>query len=141
MNKNVISALLATSPYMVGGIMLWAGVAKLLDPVSLAETLNQISLLPSGLIPYLSLSLPILELILGLGLCLNIQRRGAWLGVAILMIFFTCYLIWSYALDGQRVCACLGSGFQTRIEVALVRNGLILALSSWAYCKLKDKAQ
>ena len=57
----------------IGAIFIYAGVAKLLDMKAFASTVDQYDIVPDALIPAVTVGLPALEAIAGLGLIFDIS--------------------------------------------------------------------
>jgi len=74
----------------LGAVFVAAAVPKLLDPPGFAEAIWNYRLAPAWLIHPAALTLPWLELLCGVALCLGIWPRAAaaWLG-ALLLVFVT----------------------------------------------------
>src|SRR5436190_20439748 len=74
----------------LAALFLWAGAAKLADPGGFAVEITNYHLLPS-LAPYLAVTLPALELVVGAALLLGTRpwRRAAALCATLLLAVFT----------------------------------------------------
>ncbi|WP_293304876.1 MauE/DoxX family redox-associated membrane protein [Pedobacter sp. UBA5917] len=100
---------LAIIKYLLAILFIYAGVYKLFDVKNFASQMYQSPLLPSIFIPYISVILPALEIILG-GLLVFSRRYVScilWISLS-LMIFFSTYLIMLYTLYEKPPCACGG---------------------------------
>jgi len=94
--------------FIVGGIFLVSGLAKIADPVRFLLTLREFQLLPGMLESFLAVYLPWLEFLLGLCIVLGILHRTSALLIAGLNGFFI-VAIGSVMARGIVVdCGCFG---------------------------------
>jgi uncharacterized membrane protein YphA (DoxX/SURF4 family) len=94
--------------FVVGGIFLISGLAKIADPVRFLLTLREFQLLPGALESFLAVCLPWLEFLLGMCMVLGILHRTASLMIAGLNGFFI-IAIGSVMARGIVVdCGCFG---------------------------------
>ena len=121
----------------LGGLLLYAGVAKLGDPAGFAEEIANYQLWPAAA-PYLATVLPVVEIVLGAALILFV-RGGPWLqGAALatsgLMGVFTVAILFVLANGIDISCGCFGgdagpvSGITLVRDVALVAGSLVLVV-------------
>src|SRR4051794_5332980 len=73
---------------IVGAVFVYAGSLKFTHPLSFADSIASFRLLPAELIPIVALSLPPLEITLGVLLIMGWQRRVASFGALILCTIF-----------------------------------------------------
>lgn len=112
---------------VVAGLFLYAGLSKLGDPTAFAIEIDHYELLPA-LAPYLAVSLPVIEIVLGLALLAlpPVWRRSAALACAGLMLAFT-YAAGSALARGLNIdCGCFGGGSGPITWLTLVRDGALL---------------
>ena len=69
---------------LLGGIFVWASIYKILDPTAFAGVINNYQLLPDALINGFAVTLPWLELVLGVFLIF-----GLWLPGAVVSVSYT----------------------------------------------------
>lgn len=94
--------------FIVGGIFLVSGLAKIADPVRFLLTLREFQLLPGVLESFLAVYLPWLEFLLGLCVVLGVLHRTSALLIAGLNGFFI-VAIGSVMARGIVVdCGCFG---------------------------------
>lgn len=121
-NNSRRYVVLATSIAMAA-IFTYAGIDKIRDPLSFADSVAGFAILPAVLINLLALGLPPFEIASGLMLLGPWTRRVGALAVAVLsVIFFTALasaLLRGLTLD----CGCFGTGAPSRprmwLELAL----------------------
>jgi uncharacterized membrane protein YphA (DoxX/SURF4 family) len=87
-------------------IFLWSGISKLMDPRSFSVIIDAYGLMPEAWIMPLAVILPLLEIILGLGLLLDI--RGSLAGITSLLILFLTILGYGIWLGLDVDCGCFG---------------------------------
>lgn len=114
----------------LGGLMAWAGFAKLQDPAAFAEEIGNYRLLPM-LAPLASVTLPMVELVGGLAL---LTPRGPWRqGAALLNLGLLA--VFTLAVTSTRVrgidlsCGCFGTGSSPVTWWTVLRD---LGLVGWA---------
>ena len=69
-------------------IFLWSGISKLMDPAEFAVIIDGYGLMPDAWILPLAIVLPLLEMVFGLGLLLDIRGSLAVI-TGMLMLFIT----------------------------------------------------
>lgn len=134
---SVARGLLA-SPYLslvsrlvLGGVFLYAGASKVLDPGGLAASIRSYELsLPEWFVTLSAHSLPLLEILLGAYLVVGLFTRPAAWAANLLTILFTLALLQG-ALRGLEIdCGCFGSsaGETSNLWLAAARDLGLLAL-------------
>jgi len=87
-------------------IFLWSGISKLMAPKEFAVIIDSYGLIPEAWILPLAIFLPLLEMIFGLGLLLDIKGSlGGITGLLMLFVVILSYGIW-LGLDVD--CGCFG---------------------------------
>ncbi len=123
----------------LGGVFLYAGTTKVINPQAFADSIATFKMLPPQLINIVALGLPPFEILLGLMLISGWKARAASLALAGLSIVFGIALgqalIRGLAVD----CGCFGSGEPTTLKTwaSFGRALLILAGSWWVFCNAK----
>ncbi len=120
---------------LLGGIFLYAGIQKILDPGVFAHAIHNYRILPEGLINVTAVALPWIEALVGACLLLGLLLPGAAvLSVLFLLIFFSA-LIFNLARGLNIDCGCFGSaghaGRTGSMAWTLVRDGGLLCLSCY----------
>jgi len=113
---------------LLGGTFAVAAAQKILDPATFATDIGHYHLLPYPLTAALSLYLPWLELICGIGVLCRWRERGACLLIAAMCGLFFAALCsaWWRGLDIN--CGCFGhSVTATDLPLAIARS-LVLGL-------------
>ena len=93
---------------LLGLIFLFAGIAKISDPVRFIFTLRQFNLFSEAVIPFMALYLPWLEFILGLFLILGLLYRASAFLLACLNTMFAIAIL-TVVVRGMEIdCGCFG---------------------------------
>ena len=87
-------------------IFLWSGISKLMDPTEFAVIIDGYGLMPDALILPLAIALPLLEMVFGLGLLLDI--RGSLAVITGLLMLFIAILSYGIWLELDVDCGCFG---------------------------------
>ena len=129
--------------FTLAGVFMFAGSAKFLRPLDFADSLETFRLFPVQMINLIAITLPPLEIVLGLLLLVGWRVRTAAFGASLLSIGF-CLALGQAAFRGIQIdCGCFGSAdpwSQTTLS-SLVR-ALFLFLGSallyWRSCALDN---
>lgn len=123
--------LLVTIRFLFAAFFIFTGMLKLVEPREEFEALiRTYQIFPEALIPWISLTLPYIELTAGTCLALGFLTTAAtWMGGA-LLLGFTLALGYTVAMGiDLEDCGCFGSiGLQQSGLAAFIRNLLLLAL-------------
>lgn len=92
----------------IGGLFIYAGIMKLLDPEAFAVLIDAYGLVPGFLLLPVSLALSSLEIAAGAGLMFEI--RGSLLLTAGLMVLFITVLSYGIWMGLDIDCGCFGPG-------------------------------
>jgi len=118
----------------LGLVFIYAGAVKLMEPRAFALVLSQYGLVPSALLAPVALGLPALEVLAGLGLCLDL--RGS-LGIITGMLLVFMVVLWFGVLRGLEIdCGCFSAEEQAGHEglrAALRRDFYMLAAAVYLY--------
>jgi putative oxidoreductase len=94
--------------FLIGGIFIYAGVIKALDPVGFAGDIDNYKMLPWAISVRLGFYLPWLEILCGLAL---VTRRLYFGGLAILTALISLFIVASIAAKIRGIditCGCFG---------------------------------
>jgi putative oxidoreductase len=128
---------------LFGGVFVYAGVVKALDPTAFLMDVRSFQMLPDPYAAWLALALPWLEIIAGLAVITGVLRKGGLLllNAALILFFIAITIAWSRGLDIR--CGCFGSSDTTTSYIELyVRDLLLLAVGGWLlFRNIKDSKQ
>src|ERR1700730_12455798 len=97
---------------VVGGIFIYAGVLKMLDPVQFANDIDNYKLLPWFVSVRLAFYLPWLEIFCGLALIFRFLYRGGLSLLAVLVLVFIAATVAAKARGLDITCGCFGHASQ-----------------------------
>ena len=122
---------------IAAAVFLYAGWLKLRTPAQFADNIAAYQLLPAQLINLCALSLPPLELIVGILLLTGWQRRAALFAALVMTSVFMAVLGSAIARGLTIDCGCFGSEHSTKLGLwwALIRDVLLAAVLLFAYCR------
>jgi uncharacterized membrane protein YphA (DoxX/SURF4 family) len=91
----------------LGVIFVWASLAKLSDPEAFANIISAYELVPEGLLVPVAIGLPVLELVAGLGLILDV--RGS-LSITFGLLVMFAFVLWFGILKDLDIdCGCFST--------------------------------
>lgn len=110
-DKWVMNRALATlARLLLGGVWLWAGLAKVTDLDGSVRAVRAYELLPEAVVPALGAALPLVEILLGVLLVVGAFVRPAAIASAVLMAAFVVGIASAWARGLRIDCGCFGSG-------------------------------
>ncbi len=94
---------------VLGGLFVYAGAVKVLDPLDFAQNIRNYQLVGQSLSFVAAIVLPWLEILAGLALILGVWTRGAALVVTGLLVFFIVLTAVTMVRGLDVDCGCFGS--------------------------------
>ena len=127
----------------LGGLFLYAGSRKLLDPLAFADSIATFQMLSKQCINILALGLPPFEIILGCFLVGGWKTRTASLGITLLTMIFGMALAQAILRGLTIDCGCFGSGHPSPMQpwFSLGRDVLLFAAGIWLNLRSREKDQ
>ena len=107
--RNVIWRILASA---VGGVFIYAGVLKGLDPIRFAFEIDNYKMLPWSIGVALAFYLPWLEVFCGVALVIRFLYRGALSLLIALILAFTLATVAAKVRGLDITCGCFGHASQ-----------------------------
>jgi putative oxidoreductase len=104
-SRNILWRIVAL---IIGGIFIYAGVIKVIDPVAFANDIDNYKILPWPLTVRLAFYLPWLEILCGLAVILGLLYRGGLLILTALTFLFIAASIIAKARGLDITCGCFG---------------------------------
>lgn len=130
MEEHPMKPLATILCWLLGTLLLYAGGLKFAAPETFAAQIQAYRLLPNGLVPFMAVTLPMVELFLGAALFLpGRPRRAALLGIHLLILIFLAAMLSAYGRGLNIDCGCFGNE-GLPLPWAMARNLLLLALST-----------
>lgn len=93
---------------LIGGLFVYAGIVKVIDPVEFARDIDNYKMLPWSSSVWIALYLPWLEILCGLALSTRVLYRGSVFMVTGLMSLFIVASIVAKARGLDVSCGCFG---------------------------------
>lgn len=120
----------------LGGLFIWSGLAKLLNPLLFADALRGYEIIGDPLVAIVAIFLPSLELVCGLGALLGSWWRGATAWLVILCAAFILALGSAWFRGLEISCGCFGPGpgnpsQGSNYPVHLAFLGLLAGMGLW----------
>ena len=118
----------------IGGMFVYSSLVKIEDPGLFADAVSRYEFLPEFSIGMFSLTMSMLELIVGLTLIATKWTREAALMVSVMLVMFIIALLQAFVRGLEISCGCFGApkiGGRAEIAVALVRDVVLLLPAVW----------
>lgn len=94
---------------ILGGIFIWSGTMKIIDPLEFAQNIENYRVFPQAISFFLALILPWIELFCGLFLILGFFLQASSFLISVLLFCFL-ILVGSTLLRGVNIdCGCFGA--------------------------------
>jgi uncharacterized membrane protein YphA (DoxX/SURF4 family) len=93
---------------IIGGLFIYAGVVKVIDPAEFARDIDNYKMLPWQVSVWMGLYLPWLEILCGLALIVRVFYRGSVFVLTALMALFIVITIIAKSRGLDISCGCFG---------------------------------
>jgi uncharacterized membrane protein YphA (DoxX/SURF4 family) len=122
---------------MVGGVFVYAGINKITEPLSFADSIATYQLVPRWSVNFIALGLPLAEVIVGSLLILGWRQRLAAFCLLVFTLIFCLALAQGITRGLEIDCGCFGGGESSikRTLTALGRDMLLLLATGWIYVR------
>ena len=143
MLRNKMSILLVLIRFFLGGVFVYSGFSKLIDPIeNFSVVITSYQFVPSAWVWPIAFFLPWLELIFGTFLCLGFLVRFSATVLAVLSGTFSALLVRSILLKLPITeCGCFGAGIVLAPKQALILDaGLFLMALCFIFFPLRHEA-
>ncbi len=115
--------------WILGGIFIYSGSVKIMDPSRFAEIIAGFGMLPEVLIFPLAVLLPVIEMVAGIGLLFSV--RGSLSIIAAMLVIFIAVLLYGIHLGLDVDCGCFGPEDPEQaykgLKAALARDAVMMA--------------
>lgn len=119
---------------IIGGIFIWAGTVKLMDPKSFGQIISQYRIVPEMLLPVIAIGLPLVEILAGVGL---IADKPYCLSLITVMIIMFIAILWFGILKNLDIdCGCFSTSEQNYhdgLKTAFKRDLVLLVMAFYLY--------
>lgn len=119
--------------FLTAAVFLYAGIIKVTDPSSFADSVASFRVLSPVFVPLVALSLPPLECGLGLALLSDRWARSAAFSLSLLTLIFLVALVQAYLRGLEVDCGCFGGSSSAETWLLVVRNIAIFAALIFLY--------
>jgi uncharacterized membrane protein YphA (DoxX/SURF4 family) len=122
-----------------GVVMVWAGIAKMLDIPASVRAVRAYELLPEAVVPTVGNVLPFLEVGLGLFLIAGLMTRFMAAVYLAMLAVYVGGTIWAWAHGLQIDCGCFGGdgtlaeGTTTNYAAHFIERAEFIALGAWVF--------
>jgi len=104
---------------LVGGVFLWAGILKIIDPLDFIQSIENYHVFPRSLTFFIGLTLPWLEVFCGGLLIAGIWKRESSLILSGLLFSFIVLTFLTIFRGINIDCGCFGS-FDRKVDLTLI---------------------
>ncbi|MGZ5499174.1 MAG: MauE/DoxX family redox-associated membrane protein [Candidatus Aminicenantales bacterium] len=120
-NKTVLLAFRV----VLGGLFVYAGVVKVLEPLDFAQNIRNYDLVGQSLSFIAAIVLPWLEILAGAFLVAGVWRRGAALVISGLLVFFIALTVVTMIRGLDVDCGCFGA-FDRKTGLGVILEDLAM---------------
>ncbi len=132
--KNGLSIIMLFVRILIGGILIYASINKIVDPGGFARAIDNYHLIPFGLENSMAIVLPWIELIVGICLIFGLFIDGAAFLVIVMMIIFIVAITFAI-LSGYNIeCGC-GLKPGEMVGIRKIIEDLIYLIFAWMIIK------
>ena len=126
---------------VVGGVFVFAGVVKIINPAHFAGDIGNYRVLPYEWINLLAITLPWVEVAAGLLLIGGIWTRASALAIALMLVVFLIAIGQAVARNLNIDCGCFGSVEGRKVgAIALGQDVALLVAAVWLCRREKENA-
>ena len=113
----------------LGGVFLWSGIDKLINPLSFALLIEAYGIIPETWVMPLAYGLPALEILAGLGLLIDV--KGSLATITALLVLFLAILGYGIHLGLDIDCGCFGPQDLVYRDMAMMAGIAYLYVWRW----------
>jgi len=132
--SDVVEKLSLITRVILGGLFVYAGILKITDVKEFAKTISLYNLVPETFLPFTAISLPIVEIVAGVGLVFNLRFC---LSIITGMLFMFIIVLWYGILNNLEIdCGCFSKdelASQDSLRMAFYRDLVMLAGAVYIY--------
>jgi len=116
--------------YLIAAVLLFSGVAKIIDPLPLIDILKLITFIPESLHVLIATLLPVIEIGLAVLIIMKIKPKATFSVVTIMFLLFLGISIYGTALGFGTDCGCFGKAVTSSFGWGMVgRNTMFFIIS------------
>jgi len=136
--RRAWSSVVCTAARLIlGGVWIWAGLAKFADPDSAVRATRAYQILPEALVKPFAWGLPLVEIALGFLLLAGLASRAAAAFSALILVVFIAGIASVWARGLQIDCGCFGGGgFSAHVDgwqyvSEIARDALLVGVAAF----------
>jgi len=123
---------------IVGGVFIWAGVLKIMDPLGFAQNIKNYRIFSHDTSFFLAIVLPWMEAFCGIFLIIGFWRRASALLTSAMLLGFIALVVITIARGIDIDCGCFGQ-FSRKLDYKLLVSDSLLLLFSLSIYFFKPK--
>ena len=124
---------------ILGGIFVYAGVVKIINPAAFATDIGNYRMLPHEWINLLAITLPWIEVAAGLLLITGPWKRASALAIMLMMVVFLAAISQATARGLNIKCGCFGTVEGRKVGlIALAEDTAMFFAAVWLICRERD---
>jgi uncharacterized membrane protein YphA (DoxX/SURF4 family) len=124
---------------VLGGLFVYAGVIKILDPAGFAKSISHFQILPHAQINLLAITLPWIEVLAGGLLIGGVWRRPSVLLIAGMLIVFIVAIGYAMHRGLNIECGCFGTKAGPKVGWTKIGENTAMLLGAlWLFWREKD---
>ena len=137
----LLSATYSIMYYFIVGLLLFSGVSKIIDPMPMIETINQVPVLQTitESLPFGEVwwgFLPIVEIALALMMLLKYKQRITLITINVLFFFFFLFAIYGTVIGLHIDCGCFSNVVRSELGITMIlRNLTLTTIVLWLVIK------
>lgn len=112
---------------IVGGVFVWAGGLKIVDPLGFAQSIENYQVVSRPLAFFVAVWLPWVEVLSGAFLIVGVLKRSSALLISLQLIGFIGLVAFALARGIDTSCGCFGS-FSRRADLTLILTDAVLLI-------------
>ncbi len=123
---------------MIAGIFVWAGVAKVGDPLTMADTVRNYEIIDDPWAIWVAVCLPWLEILCGVAIFFRVLYAGALFLLGFMLLGFMAAIASAWIRGLNVECGCFGSTERSAsYQVILLQDAgmllIVLGLGWWEW--------
>ncbi len=143
--ERVLDVVGLAARLLLGGVLIWAGAAKVGRPLTAQRAVQAYEILPMDVAGWIGLALPFVEIVLGVLLVLGLFTRPVAIVSTLLMLAFIAGIAQAWARGLTIDCGCFGGGGQvgadeTRYPQEIARDACFAVAGAWLWWRPRTLA-
>jgi len=129
------------SRIILGALFIYAGIDKIIHPLAFAQVIHHYRAAPPGLINYVAVAMPWIELLSGFLLIVGCKVRGSNLLIGAMLVFFIILLSITAARGINVSCGCFSTStaVKSNLVLRIIEDIGMLILSLHIFRFAKEK--